>query len=227
MLLFGAMNASDSSDVGALAAAIEHTVLRATATPRDIEQLCREALEHRFHGVCVNPLYVARAAELLAGSDVALVSVVGFPLGSDTVRNTAVAAAEVMRLGATEVDMVIPIGLALAGDWGAVHAAVHEVKSAIGHATLKVIVETGYFDRPQIIAAVRAALSGGADFLKTSTGFGPRGASIDDIESFRAGGATHIKASGGIKTAAFARQLLSAGAQRIGTSSGVAIIHGS
>jgi deoxyribose-phosphate aldolase len=215
-----------SSPEPELAQAIEHTLLRATATPEDIDALCVEALRHRFYGVCVNPVYVARAVNRLGSSGVAVVSVAGFPLGASTPACIAHEAVAAVTAGAREIDMVAPIGLARAGDMCGVEAAVRAVKTAIGSAVLKVILETGYFETEATRALARAVLAGGADFLKTSTGFGPRGATREDVELLvgEAGGGARVKASGGIKTQDFARLLLRAGASRLGTSSGVALV---
>jgi deoxyribose-phosphate aldolase len=210
-----------------LAGFIEHTLLRADATPDDVARLCAEARDHGLFGVCVSPVYVERACRW-AGDRVCVVTVAGFPLGTSTSASKAREAADAVTAGAREVDMVMALGAARAGDWAAVEADVHAVRVAIPGATLKVILETGHFDEATIVRAARASVDGGADFVKTSTGYGPRGASVDDVRILRAavGDRARVKASGGIRTAEQARALVAAGATRIGTSSGVELSSG-
>lgn len=207
-------------------ACIEHTLLRAEAVPAEIERLCDEAAEHALLAVCVNPIYVKRAAARLQGTAVRVVTVVGFPLGASVVRSDTIAASEALADGAAEIDMVIPIGLALGGDLGAVSARVSALRDATRGAVLKVILECGHFDAAGLRAVAEAALSAGPDFLKTSTGFGPRGASTDDIRLLKevCRGRAELKASGGVRNYEAARQLLAAGATRVGTSNGAAIM---
>jgi deoxyribose-phosphate aldolase len=155
-----------------------------------------------------------------------VITVVGFPLGASLPQAIAHEAQCVVDAGAVEVDMVTPVGAALAAQWERVAEHVQAVRDAIAGTALKVILETGYLDSDQIVAAARAALAAGPDFLKTSTGFGPRGASVADVEQLRAlcPPGVGIKASGGIRTRQFALDLIAAGATRLGTSSGVAIV---
>lgn len=209
-----------------LSPAIEHTLLRADATPEAIDRLCREAREHGFHGVCVNPIFVRQAALTLAGSSVRVVSVAGFPLGASVAENVAAEARSAIDQGAEEIDIVIPIGYALARDWREVTKHVAAVREATrGHA-LKVILETGYFSEAELARCAAAVLEAAPDFLKTSTGFGPRGASLRDVELLAAlcPEGVRIKASGGIRDRAQAEAMINAGAVRIGTSHGVAIV---
>ncbi|HVU05712.1 MAG TPA: deoxyribose-phosphate aldolase [Polyangiaceae bacterium] len=211
-----------------LAPYIEHTRLRADTTPADVDALCREAVQHRFGGVCVNPLFVPHAKRAVSGSAVRVVTVAGFPLGAS---HTSIRVAEARRAveeGADDVDLVLPVGPALASDWTYVEDDVRAVREAIPRATLKVILETGHFDEAGITRATEICVLAGADFVKTSTGFGPRGASVRDVELMivAAGGRARVKASGGIKTAREAIELISAGATRLGTSSGVSILLG-
>ena len=212
------------SDV--LAPAIEHTLLRAAATPGEIAQLCREAKQHGFRGVCVNPLLVRLAAQELVGASPCVISVVAFPLGATVPAVAAAEARQAVEDGADEIDMVIPIGLALVGDDAAVTRSVAAVREAVPEKPLKVILETGHFPAERIRSLARAVLAGAPDFLKTSTGFGPRGASVDDVKLLVeiAEGRAQVKAAGGIRTAAVARAMLAAGATRLGTSSGIAIV---
>ncbi|MGF1465548.1 MAG: deoxyribose-phosphate aldolase [Sandaracinaceae bacterium] len=209
----------------ALPRTIEHTALKATTTPADVERLVDEALTHGFVGVCVSPLHVARAAARLAGRAV-VVTVAAFPLGASHPEVSAAEARRAVDDGAGEVDLVVPIGRALAGDVDGVERTVATVRRAIGAARLKVILETAYFDVDAIRALAARAVAGGADFLKTSTGFGPRGATVEDVRLLaqEAPEGVGVKAAGGIRDRATALTMLEAGATRIGTSSGVAIM---
>jgi deoxyribose-phosphate aldolase len=216
-------------------AAIEHTLLKAEARPEDIDALCDEALRARFRGVCVNPTYVKRAARRLGGAGPVVVSVVGFPLGASLPETVADEARRAVDDGAREVDMVIPIGRARSGDLEAVTRSVAVVRQATPGTTLKVILETGHFDTPTpeaptLEALCHAAVAGGADFLKTSTGFGPRGATVEDVRVLAAVAAASsgvgVKAAGGIRDLAGAVAMLDAGATRLGTSRGMALVAG-
>jgi deoxyribose-phosphate aldolase len=207
-----------------LARYVEHTLLRADATREDVERHCREAALHGLFAVCISPLFVA-AARHWVGDAVRVVTTVGFPLGTSTSATKSDEARRAVLEGASEVDMVMAIGPAKGANWEAVRADVLAVRRAIPGALLKVILETGYFDEATIRLAAAAAIDGGADFLKTSTGFGPRGATVGDVRVLRevAGGRAQVKASGGIRTPSQARALIEAGAARIGTSNGVEI----
>jgi deoxyribose-phosphate aldolase len=207
-----------------LARYVEHTLLRADATPAQVERHCLEAVEHGLLAACVSPLYVASARRWV-GDAAGVVAVAGFPLGTSTSATKADEARRAVAEGAREVDMVMAIGLARSADWAAVRADVLAVRQAAPNAVLKVILETGYFDEPTIRRAAEAAVEAGADFLKTSTGFGPRGATVEDVHILLgvAAGRAQVKASGGIRTAGQARAMIEAGATRIGTSNGVEI----
>lgn len=211
-----------------LAPWIDHTLLRPNALPGEIEQVCREAIEYGFFGVCIHPCYTALAAQKLAGSPVRVVTVVGFPQGAHQGSLKALEAAQAVAHGAQEIDMVAPLWAIASGNFAQVEAEVRAVREAVPRATLKVILETGFFQPDQIAQAAEAAIAGGADFLKTSTGFGPRGASLEDIELLVrvAAGRAQVKAAGGIRDAATAQAYLEAGARRLGTSSGVALVQG-
>lgn len=211
-----------------IAAAIDHTLLKATATEAQILALCAEAKEHRFATVCVNPCWVKTCARALAGSTVLVCSVIGFPLGAN---DSAVKAAEAKLAasqGASEIDMVINIGLAKAGDWAGVEADIRAVVQASGTAIVKVIIETCYLTDAEKERACKAAMAAGARFVKTSTGFGTGGATVEDVRLMRAtvGASLKVKASGGIRTRSDAIAMLEAGADRIGASSGIAIVTG-
>jgi len=212
----------------ALAALIDHTLLAADATPARIERLCAEARAHAFAAVCVNGAHVRLAAGRLTGSTVAVCAVVGFPLGAMATRAKVEEARLALDDGARELDMVLALGALKAGDDAGVVrdvAGVAELAHA-GGARVKVILETGLLAADEVERAARLAVAGGADFVKTSTGFGPRGASLEDVRRLRAavGPEVGVKASGGVRTRAFALELLEAGATRLGTSAGVELV---
>ncbi len=205
---------------------IDHTLLKPTATEVEIAQLCKEAVQHGFFAVCVNGCYISFAKKLLGKSAVRLACVVGFPLGASSTETKRLEALEAIRNGADEIDMVLNIGWLMAGNIGAVEEEIAQIKKTIGTKVLKVILETGYLSSDEIEQGCRAAMNAKADFVKTSTGFGPRGASLEDIERMKGviGDRLRIKASGGIKDAATAKKYIESGVSRIGTSSGLAII---
>ena len=218
----------DPADPVALAAVIDHTALKPETTAAQIRRLCAEAAEQRFASVCVNPSYVALAAEELAESAVPVCTVVGFPLGATPAAVKAYETATALLDGATEIDMVIDIGALKSGDRQRVHddiAAVIEQAHA-ADALVKVIIEAALLTDEEKVAACLLAVAAGADYVKTSTGFGPGGATAADVALMRrvVGPAIGVKAAGGIKTYADARAMIAAGASRIGASAGVAII---
>ena len=211
----------------ALAKYIDHTLLKPDATEAQIEKLCAEAREYGFASVCVNSCYASLAARLLAGSDVAVCCVVGFPLGAATTAAKAFEAADAAQNGATEIDMVINVGAAKDGRWDDVEADIAGVAAAIeGKALLKVIIETCLLTDGEKIEACRAAVRAGADFVKTSTGFSKAGANAADVALMRktVGPEIGVKAAGGIRTCADAMAMIEAGASRIGASAGIAIL---
>ncbi|MBN1916736.1 MAG: deoxyribose-phosphate aldolase [Verrucomicrobia bacterium] len=206
---------------------IDHTNLKPDATRADVERLCDEALEHSFAAVCVNPVWVELCAERLAGSNTRVATVAGFPLGATLPDAKAFEAARSVERGAHEIDMVINIGALLEGDEKAVAADTRVVREACaGGIVLKVIIETCYLSDAQKRTACRIALSEGADFVKTSTGLGPGGATAADVSLMRrvVGPEMGVKAAGGIRDAATFWTMLRAGANRIGTSAAVAIM---
>lgn len=210
----------------ALAAIIDHTILRPDATDGDVDQFCAEALQWNFASVCVNPLNIPRVAAALKGSAVKTCSVVGFPLGAVP---TAIKRAEVewvVAEGAAEVDMVISIGTLKSVGAGPIGEEVAALKAACGPALLKVILETSLLSDEEIVAASLAAKAAGADFVKTSTGFTQKGATVEAVALMRktVGADIGVKASGGIRSFAEAMAMVEAGASRIGTSRGVAIM---
>nr|WP_255639532.1 deoxyribose-phosphate aldolase [Deinococcus betulae] len=211
-----------------LAPYIDHTLLKATATRAEIVQLCAEARQNAFYAICINPVYIPLAKAELSGSDVKVATVCGFPLGAVSSEQKAAEARLSVQAGADEVDMVIHIGAALDGDWAAVEADVRAVRGATEGAVLKVIIETCYLNDEQKRAATEASVRGGADFVKTSTGFGTGGATLDDVRLMREviAGRAQIKAAGGVRTADDAKAMIEAGATRLGTSGGVALVAG-
>ncbi len=210
----------------ALARFIEHTLLRPDARVAQIEAACDEALAHGFFAVCVNGTHAARVARRLSGSHVATCVVVGFPLGAGTSAAKAAEAAEAVAAGAGDIDMVLDIGALKDGDDAAVARDIAAVRRACGRAALKVILETCLLTDDEKRRACASAQHAGADFVKTSTGFGPSGATVADVALLRraVGPAMGVKASGGIRTLADARAMIGAGATRLGVSAGVAIV---
>ncbi|MBQ1770347.1 MAG: deoxyribose-phosphate aldolase [Clostridia bacterium] len=208
---------------------IDHTLLKANATEAQIRRLCEEASEYHFASVCVNTCYVPLAAELLKGSGVKTCCVVGFPLGAMSTAAKAFEAADAVKNGAEEVDMVINIGAVKFGDWDYVAKDIEEVvKASHDKALVKVIIETCLLTDDEKVLACRTAKEAGADFVKTSTGFSIGGATVEDIRLMRetVGAEMGVKASGGIKTYEDAIAMIEAGATRIGASSGIAIVEG-
>ncbi len=209
-----------------IAAVIDHTILKAEARAEDVTRLCKEALLHGFAAVCVNPFYVKQVAEELKNSNIKTCSVVGFPLGANTSAMKAQETQEAVKQGAQEIDMVINIGAVKAGLNNLVEEDIQAVVQASGNAIVKVIIETCYLTQEQKILACQLSLSAGADFVKTSTGFGTGGALVEDVALMRktVGDKAQVKASGGIRTFQDIVSMLEAGADRIGASSGVAIM---
>ncbi|RJX40082.1 deoxyribose-phosphate aldolase [Paenibacillus pinisoli] len=212
-----------------VAAMIDHTILKADATKSEVITICKEAREHQFATVCVNAGWVPLAAEELKGSGVGITTVVGFPLGATTTASKAFEAAEAIDNGATEIDMVLNIGLLKSGDYEGVKRDVESVAAACkGKAALKVILETGLLTDEEKVKACELCVEAGADFVKTSTGFGKGGATAEDIALMRrtVGPTLGVKASGGVRDLETALQMLKSGATRIGASSSVAIVTG-
>jgi deoxyribose-phosphate aldolase len=210
-----------------LAPLIDHTLLRPDATRAEVERLCAEARDQHFACVCVYSGWVPLCAQRLRGSPVGVCSVAGFPHGAQHADVKIFETARAIELGASEVDVVLAIGLIKSADWGAVLSELEAVvKVAAGRARIKAILETALLTREEKIASARLAQSAGAAFVKTSTGFSPGGATAEDVRLLRMtlGPAMGIKASGGIRTAAQALEMVGAGATRIGTSAGVAIV---
>ncbi|MFP5207949.1 MAG: deoxyribose-phosphate aldolase [Acidobacteriota bacterium] len=211
-----------------LATIIDHTLLKPEATCEQIENLCDETIRYRFACAMVNPIWVPAAVSVLSGTGIPVGAVIGFPLGASLVSTLRQEAAAVIRLGACELDMVLPIGQLRSGNYDAVHHAIHAVAEIAHHdgVLLKVILETALLRVDQILRGAEISIQAGADFIKTSTGFAPGGATPADVALLRgvAGGRCGVKAAGGIRTVATVRALLEAGANRIGTSASVAIV---
>ncbi len=220
------MGSSPNRDV--LARLIDHTLLKPDATAGEIRNLCAEAIRHGFAAVCVNPCWVALCAAELRGSPVKVCTVAGFPLGATVTAAKRVEAETAIRNGAGEVDMVLNVGALIAGDTGRVRLDIQAVAEAChrGGAILKVILETALLTDARKVAACELARAAGADFVKTSTGFGPAGATVADVALLRrsVGAELGVKAAGGIRTLEDARAMVRAGASRIGSSSGVKIM---
>jgi deoxyribose-phosphate aldolase len=211
-----------------LALLIDQTLLKPQTTVSEIENLCLGARGFGFANVCVNPWHVSRCAALLAGSGVGVCTVVGFPLGANTTEIKAKEAERACADGASEIDMVLNLGAFLSDDHEACVADVTAVVTAVsGEALVKVILETGLLNDVQKEAACSLAVDGGADFVKTSTGFGPGGATAPDVALLRraVGPRIGVKAAGGIRSAEQALELLRAGATRLGTSSGETLVN--
>jgi deoxyribose-phosphate aldolase len=209
-----------------IAGTIDHTILKAVATADDVKKLCGEAKEYGFASICVNPCFVPLVAGELKGSDVLTCTVIGFPLGANTRDVKAEEARLAVSQGAEEVDMVINVGALKHGDEKTVFEDIKAVVDASGEAGVKVILETCYLSDEEKKKACALTIKAGADFVKTSTGFGTGGATLDDIRLMReaVGNKIKIKASGGIGNLEDAVSMLKAGADRIGASAGVSII---
>ena len=215
-------------DPVAVATLIDHTLLNPKATREDVDRLCEEAAQYRFASVCINPYWVERAVELLRESPVKVCTVIGFPLGANLTRVKRFEAEAALADGARELDMVLNVGALLSAQFASVRDEIQALASVAhsGQAILKVILETCLLTDLRKVTACELALEAGADFVKTSTGFSTSGATAADVALMRriVGEALGVKASGGIRTLESLREMVSAGATRIGTSSGVRII---
>lgn len=211
-----------------LAGVIDHTLLKPEATREQVENLCDEALRYRFACAMVNPVWVPTAVSVLSGTGVPVGVVIGFPLGATLDSTLRQEAAALTRLGAKELDMVIPVGQLKSGNHHAVERTIRAAANVAHHhgAILKVILETCLLNVEEKLRGAEIAIQAGADFLKTSTGFSKSGATAADVALLRgvAGGRSGVKASGGIRTLADVKSMLEAGANRIGASASVAIV---
>jgi deoxyribose-phosphate aldolase len=209
-----------------LAGMIDHSLLKPQSTREELKKLCAEAVAHGFKAVCVNPVHVADAGTLLKGEKPLVCSVVGFPFGTHTPAAKAAETAEVIRLGAREVDMVMRIGALKEGRDDEVAEDIAAVVRAAGGCPVKVIIETCYLTEEEKVRACLLAVKAGAAFVKTSTGYGSAGATVADLQLMRktVGEGIGVKAAGGIRTLADALAMIEAGASRIGASASVAIV---
>lgn len=208
---------------------IDHTLLKPEATENQIKTLCDEAMDYHFMSVCVNPTWVKKAAAFLTGSDVRVCTVIGFPLGANTPELKAFEARNAIQNGATEVDMVINIGALKGGDDELVERDIRGVvEAAEDKALTKVIIETSLLTNDEKVRACEIAKKAGADFVKTSTGFSTGGATLEDVTLMRTvvGPEMGVKASGGVRTREDAEAFIAAGATRLGSSNGIAIVAG-
>lgn len=206
---------------------IDHTLLKPEASREQVKKLCQEAVEYGFHSVCVNSCYVSFCADLLKDSDVKVCTVIGFPLGAMSSAGKAAEAAAAVKDGADELDMVINVGMIKSGDWEYVRQDIEGVVEAAGSSALvKVILETYLLTEDEKRRTCRVCREAGAAFVKTSTGFSTGGATAADVRLMRAeaGDSMGVKASGGIRSLKDAEEMADAGADRIGTSSGIAIV---
>ncbi|AEF85946.1 deoxyribose-phosphate aldolase [Treponema primitia ZAS-2] len=236
-------NETDKKNGGAgittagLAKFIDHTLLKPEADTAGIDKLCAEAKQYGFYSVCINSAYVARCAKTLAGSEVKVCVVVGFPLGAMGAEAKAFEAEYAVKNGADEIDMVMNIGAMKSGDLSLVEGDIAQVRKACAgncvassgkKALLKVIIETCLLTEAEIVSACTIALKAGADFVKTSTGFSTHGATVEHVALMRktVGAAAGVKAAGGVRTYEDALAMIKAGATRLGTSGGIKIISG-
>lgn len=205
---------------------IEHTNLKACATEEDIKKLCNEAIEYHFQAVCVNPHYVPLARELLKDTNIEIATVIGFPLGANTTEVKVYEAIDAIEKGATEIDMVANIGAIKDGDFEYVKKEIEDIHYSCDGRPLKVIIETCYLTDDEIIKMTNICNETFVNYIKTSTGFGSRGASIEDIDTINSvkNEILEIKASGGIDSYDKALDLIEKGVSRIGTSHGVKIM---
>ncbi|MGB9809854.1 MAG: deoxyribose-phosphate aldolase [Caldanaerobacter sp.] len=213
-----------------IAKMIDHTLLKPNATEEEIKKVCEEAKEYGFASVCINPCFVDLAYKMLKDTDVKVCTVIGFPLGANTVETKVYEAIEAVKKGAKEIDMVLNISMLKSGKYEYVKKEIEEVvKAAMSYdkdIVVKVILETCYLTDEEKIKACEFAKEAGADFVKTSTGFGTGGATVEDVRLMRktVGENFGVKASGGIKSYEDAKAMIEAGANRIGASAGVKIV---
>lgn len=207
---------------------IEHTMLKPNCTEEDIINLCNEAVEHKFYGVCVPPFFVQLAKKAIKKADVKIITVIGFPLGYNSVSSKVEETKKAITSGAHEVDMVMNIAAFKSGDIVSVQNDIQSVTTAchLQNKQVKVIIETAYLNEEEIIQACKICANCEADFVKTSTGFASSGATVEAVELMRKTlpAKVKIKAAGGIRDAAFAEKLIAAGADRIGASASVKMV---
>ena len=207
---------------------LDSTMLKSTTTKDDIEKLCLDAMEYGFATVCISPCYVSYASELLKDSKVGVCTVIGFPLGANTTKIKVEEVVDAINNGATEIDMVINVGYLKDKDYEYIKNEILEIKKVVNNKTLKVIIETCYLDEDEIRIMTEICNDTLVDYIKTSTGFGSRGASLDDIKIINKyrNDKLKVKASGGIRTREDAEKYIELGVNRIGTSNAVKIMEG-
>ena len=205
---------------------IDHSNLKPYATYKDIEKLCQEAIQYSFYSVCVNPFFVKFVKQILKGTDIKVCSVIGFPLGANTLKTKLTEATNACYEGADELDIVWNIGAFKSGDYSYVEEELKTIVSYTENCIHKIIVETAYLTHDEKVVAIKLVKNSGAEFIKTSTGFAPSGAKIEDVKLFKqlSGETLKVKAAGGIRDYKTAIKMIKAGADRIGTSHGVEII---
>lgn len=210
-----------------IAKLIDHTLLKPDATETDIKKLCDEAKKYGFFSICVHPFFIKPSREMLSGTDVKLITVIGFPLGMTLTQVKIYEAMEAVLMGANELDIVINLGAVKVNNWKAVKKEISDLITATPGVTHKIITENYYLTDDEKIKVSLAVMEAGAEFIKTSTGFAPAGATIEDVSMIKAAtkGKIGIKAAGGIKTLKDVLNFVKAGATRIGTSSGVDIMN--
>lgn len=206
---------------------VDHTLLKAFATWKDIQKLCEEAIEYKTASVCVPPCYIKRIHDTY-GEKINICTVVGFPLGYSTTPAKVAEVKQAIADGVSEVDMVVNISDVKNGDYDAVEKEIKTLKETCGDKTLKVIIETCYLTEEEKIAMCHAVTNAGADFIKTSTGFGTAGATMEDIKLFKQhiGPNVKMKAAGGVKTVSDMENFINEGCERIGTSSAINMLQG-
>lgn len=207
---------------------IDHTLLKPEASEDQIKKLCQEAIDYEFFSVCVNPTWIETAGEALKGSPVKIATVIGFPLGANSLETKVFESKDALDKGAHEIDMVINIGALKSKNYDQVKNEIQAVKKAIGDHILKVIIETCLLTEEEKKKASQLVVEAGGDFVKTSTGFSTAGAQVEDVRLIRSlvGDKAKIKASGGIRDYEKARAMVEAGADRLGVSAGLAILEG-
>ena len=207
---------------------VDHTLLKAFATWEDIQKLCEEAIQYQTASVCIPPCYIKRIHDTY-GEKINICTVVGFPLGYSTTKAKIAEVEQALADGVNEVDMVINITDVKNGNYNAVEEEIAQLKQAVGNKVLKVIIETCYLTEDEKIQMCKAVTQAGADYIKTSTGFGTGGATMEDIKLFKAhiGPSIKMKAAGGVKTVSDMEQFINEGCDRIGTSSAITLINGS
>lgn len=207
---------------------VDHTLLKAFATWEDIQKLCDEAIQYQTASVCIPPCYIKRIHDTY-GEKINICTVVGFPLGYSTTKAKIAEVEQALADGVNEVDMVINITDVKNGNYKAVEEEIAQLKQAVGNKVLKVIIETCYLTEDEKIQMCKAVTQAGADYIKTSTGFGTGGATMEDIKLFKAhiGPSIKMKAAGGVKTVSDMEQFINEGCDRIGTSSAITLVNGS